>query len=417
MVAATSLPEPDLASQAAVAWVRRHLGDLTAEGPDGVAASAAFRGGQSAADAALAALDITGYSRRRNEVWPEDRRGASRMSPYIRHGLVDLPTLWDHVADAPRADRDKYRDELLWQEYARHVYARVGRANARALRYEPPSAAPAAARHFRDDAWPDDMACMDLTVGELHRDGWLVNQTRMWLASQWTVRAGRDWRDGEDEFFTHLLDGSRAANRLGWQWAVGAGTGKPYGFSRWQVRKRAPGLCEACALREDCPIEGWPDDSAGASLDAPSGLRRDPDPGVAAGPARVEGPGGPDCVWLTFESLGDADPALAAHPDLPVVAVFDEPLLTRLRLSGKRLVFLAETLADLATRRDVEVHLGDPVDVLTDRAPAVTYAPVPGFRARAARIGPAEVHPWRWLQRPGTGPATSFTAWRRSHGG
>jgi deoxyribodipyrimidine photo-lyase len=36
-----------------------------------------------------------------------------------------------------------------------------------------------------------------------------------------------------------------------------------------------------------------------------------------------------------------------------VVFVFDEPLLDRLRLSSKRLVFLVETLADLAGRRTV----------------------------------------------------------------
>ena len=64
---------------------------------------------------------------------------------------------------------------------------------------------------------------MDVNLTELHDDGWLVNQCRMWLSSQWTVRAGARWRDGDDAFFTHLLDGSRAANRLGWQWTVGVG--------------------------------------------------------------------------------------------------------------------------------------------------------------------------------------------------
>ena len=34
------------------------------------------------------------------------------------------------------------------------------------------------------------MACVDACLTELHTDGWLVNQTRMWLSSQWTVRAG-----------------------------------------------------------------------------------------------------------------------------------------------------------------------------------------------------------------------------------
>jgi len=76
----------------------------------------------------------------------------------------------------------------------------------------------------------------------------------MWLASHWTVRAHLGWRDEEDRFFRHLLDGSRAASRLGWAWTVGAGTGKPHGFSRRQVENRAPGLCAGCALNRDCPV-------------------------------------------------------------------------------------------------------------------------------------------------------------------
>jgi hypothetical protein len=51
---------------------------------------------------------------------------------------------------------------------------------------------------------------------------------------------------------------------------------------------------------------------------------------------------------LTVESL-DADPALDAHPDLPAVFVFDAPLLARLQLSGKRLVFLAGARASEPT--------------------------------------------------------------------
>lgn len=409
------LPTPGLDvaedAEAAVAWVAQHLGHLSLEGADGVRASGAFRGGQDAADVALASLDVTGYASRRNQVLPEGARGASRMSPYVRHGLVDLPTLWRHVADAPTRDRTKYRDELMWQEYARHVYARTGVGMRRPLRYDPPTAG-----RWRDEPWPGQMLCVRTVTDELRGDGWLVNQTRMWLASQWTVRAGWDWREGEDEFFRHLLDGSRAANRLGWQWTVGTGTGKPYGFSRWQVRKRAPGLCERCPLVQACPIEDWPEDGGGTRVaDEPAGLRS----GAATalvGPVSVEGEREPDAVWLTFESLGDADPALAAHPGLPVVVVFDEPLLARLRLSGKRLVFLSETIASLATRREVEVHLGAVGEAMSGRSVAVTHAPVPGFARRAREVAPVQVHPWRWLVRPGGGPAQSFSAWRKGVG-
>ena len=256
------------------------------------------------------------------------------------------------------------------------------------------------------------MNCVAACVEELETDGWLVNQTRMWMSSQWTVRAGAEWTAGEDRFFTHLLDGSRAANRLGWQWTVGAGTGKPYGFARGQVEKRAPQLCRDCALAAACPIEDWPD-SATEPLDDPEPLlRHDPDPETTGGPRTPLRLGEPDAVWLTAESLGDADPALQAHPDLPAVFVFDEPLLARLRLSGKRLVFLAETLADLATRRAVQVHRGE-VGQLADRSVAVTFAPVPGFRRHADTVSPAVLHPWPWLHRPHSGPVSSYSAWRK----
>jgi deoxyribodipyrimidine photo-lyase len=391
------LPLPP-AGDAAVDWVAEHLGDLCSEPPR----ASSIRGGQTAADAALAALDLTGYAARRSHVLPVERRGATRMSPYVRHGLLTLPQLWAVAKDAPYADRRKYRDELLWQEYARHVYARLGGRTAQDYRVEQP-------RPERwPDPWPREMACMDFVRDELETDGWLVNQTRMWVASQWSVRAGHDWREGEDALYRRLLDGSRAANRLGWQWTVGTGSGKPYGFSRWQVEKRAPQLCGRCPLRDRCPIQDWPEAGVGAEVSPPSGLV---DGTTDGGPVEVQHTGVPEAVWLTAESLGTEDPALGAHPDLPRVFVFDEPLLGRLGLAGIRLVFLAQALAEL----DVEVHRGDPVDVLAGRRLAVTHAPVPGFRRRAARLDVAEVHPWPWLVRPASGSLRSYSAWRSSH--
>jgi len=281
-------PQPD----AGLEWVRTHLAHLSGDEPR----ASRIRGGQAAADAALATLDLTGYARTRSQVLPQAARGASRLSPYIRHGLLTLPQVWQAAGVAPAADRSKYRDELLWQEYARHLYARIGPGLVQSLRTEPRVSS-------SQDPWPREMACMNRTVGELEQDGWLVNQTRMWLASQWTVRAGRDWREG-DLFYRNLLDGSRAANRLGWQWTTGAGSAKPYGFSRWQVEKRAPGLCHTCGLNKACPIQHWPDSRVGPKVDGP--------PGVTGG-RTGSGPGGPlltgepEVVWLTAESLGTQD--------------------------------------------------------------------------------------------------------------
>jgi deoxyribodipyrimidine photo-lyase len=143
-------------------------------------------------------------------------------------------------------------------------------------------------------------------------------------------------------------------------------------------------------------------------------LRRDPDPGGTAGPEQIETIAAPEAVWITAESLGDDDPALSAHPDLPAVFVFDRALLDGLALSSKRLVFLVDRLAELGAERHLEVHLGDPVSVLRGRPLAATFTPVPGWRHRAGSLELAAVHPWPWLHRPGPGPLTSFSAWARS---
>jgi deoxyribodipyrimidine photo-lyase len=399
------LPAPTVGNEHA--WVTRHLGDLAC---DDVGRSSSFRGGQGAADAALASFDIAGYAANRNEVYPRQRRGASRLSPYVRHGLITLPRLWQAVAAGPARDVSKFRDELLWQEYARHLYART-RGSASCLRGDVPAHAASPA-----EDWRAGMTCLDLAAEELRRDGWLVNQARMWFASHWSVRTGLGWRDGEDLFFAHLLDGSRAANRLGWQWTVGAATGQPYGFARAQVERRAPGLCVSCGLRGACPIQHYPDQREVATVPVRDGVAADPDPEGTGGPREPVRTAGVRRVWLTAESLGDDDPALSAQPHRPAVFVFDEALLARLRLTGKRLVFLAECLADLAARRELEVFRGDPVEVLRAGGIAATFTPVPGWHRRAQAMDIAELHPWPWLVRPVGGPAGSFSAWRKAVG-
>ena len=60
-------------------------------------------------------------------------------------------------------------------------------------------------------------------------------------------------------------------------------------------------------------------------------------------------------MWLTAESLGEKDPALLHNPNLPAVFVFDEPLLRHLRISPKRIVFLVETLAEIAETRPLNI--------------------------------------------------------------
>ncbi len=400
------LPTPMAGVTASRQFVANHLGHLLAEN-DEVLPSTEFRGGQRAADDALEQFDVSGYANNRSQSYPQTKRGASKLSPWIRHGFLSLQQVWEHVEGGPDRDVAKFRDELLWQEYARHTYARLGERTKRPVRHR------IAASAEGPLTWDTKMGCIEATVDELEEDGWLVNQTRMWLASHWTVRHGHSWESGEDYFFRHLLDGSRAANRQGWQWVTGAGSSEQYGFSRWQVEKWAAGLCGSCELSPDCPIEEWPTPRQLEPVDEDPDLRADPDLDLTRGPRDPIIDRIATTVWVTAESLGDADPALAANPNLPVIFVFDEPLLQKLQLSSKRLIFLTESLAELATRRDLQLWLGDPVEVLQTMSLATTFAPVPGWRKRSAKLELARLYPWRWLVPPHAGSVRSFSSWRK----
>ncbi len=362
-----------------------------------------IRGGQSAANEALARLDITRYAEDRSEVLPREKRGATVLSPYIRHNLLTLSQVYSAVKDAPFKDREKFRDELFWQEYARHLYARIGTRLFDNLRFE-------ANWQREGDGWNREMLCIDHVVSELESDGWLVNQTRMWLASHWTVRNEKGWLHGQERMYQNLIDGSRAANLLGWQWTVGAGTGKPYGFARWQVEKRAPGLCFKCPLKKACPIQEFPEEISPRKIENEPLLDYDPDISATAGPLAPVRNSTPEYVLLTIDSLGDADPALVAHPDLPAIFIFNELALRKLQLSSRRIGFYLETLQDLSQRRSVEVFLGDPYLFAAENPVAVTYAPVPSFK-KFTNV--AEIHPYPWLRKPHSGSVRSFYSWRK----
>jgi deoxyribodipyrimidine photo-lyase len=362
-----------------------------------------IKGGQSAANQALANLDITRYAEQRSEVQPVEKRGATVLSPYIRHNLLTLSQVYSAVKGAPFKDREKFRDELYWQEYARHLYARLGTRLFENLRYE-------ANRDTQGNGWNRDMQCIDQTVSELETDGWLVNQTRMWMASHWTVRNEKGWLHGQEEMYRNLIDGSRAANLLGWQWTVGAGTGKPYGFARWQVEKRAPGTCFKCALKKNCPIQEFPDELSPQQLNKDPLLDNDPDLARTTGPTTPVINAPAKLVLLTIDSLGDNDPALAANPDLPAVFIFNESALAKLQLSSRRIGFYLETLQDLSIRRDLTVYLGDPYAFAKENPVAVTYAPVPSFK-KFENI--AALYPYQWLRKPHAGSVRSFTSWRQ----
>ena len=362
-------------------------------------------GGQSIADEKLSNLDITNYSKKRNNVLPKKARGASNLSPYIRHGLLNLIDVWNRVENFDYEDKNKFRDELLWQEFSRHIYSIVSKKSKNELNFHISTD-----NNFNFDT-TNKMNCISNIKNELEKTGYIVNQTRMWFASHFGLRDQKYWNLHEDYMFKHLLDGSRFANRLGWHWVMGSQTGKLYGFAKNQVLNRANELCNNCDLKYNCPIESWPNtvsiDIIEQNFDLDS--RKNFGPDTTLTDTDLE----PDYVWLTGESLGDNDPALKFYDNLPVIFVFDEKLLKSIKISTKRINFLLQTLKELNEKKELFVYIGDPIEILKDKKIAVTFAPVPKYKYLSQNIKPLVEFPAVRLVKPIDFYPSSYSSWKK----
>jgi deoxyribodipyrimidine photo-lyase len=181
---------------------------------------------------------VDGYARARNFMGAD---GTSRLSPYLRFGLVSPRQVAVAVARVPGAmgggrrsgehprragDRETFINELLWRDFYGYV-----------LYHQPESAwehmRPAFAHfHFEDD--PDGLAAwregrtgyplVDAAMRQLTGQGWVHNRARMVVASFLTKHLLVDWREGARFYLQHLMDGDLPANNGGWQWVAGTGT-------------------------------------------------------------------------------------------------------------------------------------------------------------------------------------------------
>lgn len=225
--------EPNLKRQfadraALVAYVREQFPNATH--PDQVSA---IRGGRKAAQAAVAGGDLSRYDRTRNYLDGD----VTRLSPYIRHGVIHLAELRDYAQKngAP----DKFINELGWRDYYQRAYARWGRRIWDDL--EPYKTGFNASDYA--DVLPDDIVaaetgtCMDIFIRDLYATGYLHNHARMWLAAYVVHWRRIKWQAGARWFLQHLLDGDPASNNLSWQWVASTFSHKPYFFNADNVRK------------------------------------------------------------------------------------------------------------------------------------------------------------------------------------
>ncbi len=150
--------------------------------------------------------------------------GTSRLSPYLKYGLIHPRTL--HADLAPGST---FATELVWRDFYADVLwhqPHTARAdlNALPLQYDDPGPLFEAWKRGRT-GYP----IVDAGMRQLLATGWMHNRVRMIVASFLTKDLHVWWRHGARYFLEHLVDGDLASNQHGWQWTAGTGTdASPY---------------------------------------------------------------------------------------------------------------------------------------------------------------------------------------------
>ncbi|GAB4367033.1 MAG: FAD-binding domain-containing protein [Bryobacter sp.] len=217
-----------------------------------------IKGGQRAADTALDKIEPSRYGFTRNYL---DGK-VTRLSPYLRHGVLTLARVKDH-AFAKVNDRlhaAKFVVELAWRDYWQRLYKQLGNRIWQDQE-EPKTGLPSAAYadHLPEDVATGQtgLACMDGFVEELKTTGYLHNHARMWFAAYLVHWRRVKWQAGARFFLTHLLDGDPASNNLSWQWVASTFAHKPYFFNRENLEKYTAGsYCKKCPQQGHCELEG-----------------------------------------------------------------------------------------------------------------------------------------------------------------
>jgi deoxyribodipyrimidine photo-lyase len=382
------------------------------------------RGGRRAAEQRLAAIDPARYGATRNHL----DGAVTRLSPYIRHGVLTLAEvrdavferleevtpapaprqgeLFDHRLPAPgwsaaqRRAGEKLISELGWRDYWQRLWQRLGDGiwvDREPLKTGHPSEAYAPDLPADIASAATGLACIDGFAAELIGTGWLHNHARMWLAAYVVHWRRVRWQAGARWFLEHLLDGDPASNNLSWQWVASSFSHKPYIFNRANLERFGAGRhCASCPLAAGgCPFAASYDTlqarlfrpaSASAVPSQPPPPASPPPPPPL--PATAGSPPRRPLLWLHAEALGPANPALRAHPGAPALFVLEdhEPL------AAGRLRFLRDCLAELP----VAIRHGEVVAELVAAARAagadaiVTSRPVdPHLRLIAARLAAA----------------------------
>ena len=226
--------------------------------PEAAGSLSPVRGGRNRADTLLARIQPERYAKGRNFL----DGPVTRLSPYIRHGVLTLAEVREAVFARTRSRQgsEKLINELGWRDYWQRLWQQLGDGLWRDQEeLKTGHSAAAYARHLPADILEarTGLACMDGFIEELHGTGWLHNHARMWLAAYLVHWRRIRWQAGAQWFLQHLLDGDPASNALSWQWVASSFSHKPYIFNRSNLERYSNGsVCRRCPLSaQGCPFD------------------------------------------------------------------------------------------------------------------------------------------------------------------
>lgn len=171
--------------------------------------------------------------------------GTSRLSPYLRFGLVSIRECYRMAAaqlpespphrkefgPEPPSSARKWIAELIWREFYAMILTHFPETVH--LEFQPATRG----LKWQNDpgliaAWKEGRTgypVVDAAMRQLLTTGWMHNRARMIVASFFTKDLLSDWRIGEEHFAQYLMDYELASNVGGWQWAASTGTdAQPY---------------------------------------------------------------------------------------------------------------------------------------------------------------------------------------------
>ncbi|NBO18271.1 MAG: deoxyribodipyrimidine photo-lyase [Proteobacteria bacterium] len=155
--------------------------------------------------------------------------GTSRLSPYLRFGLVSAR---ECAKAGIEAGADKWVSELIWREFYAMILFHF--PESAQMEWNPRYRGVLNWRHDAGqlEAWVQGRTgypVVDAAMRQLLEEGWMHNRARMIVASFLTKHLRTDWRLGEAHFAQWLMDYDMASNVGGWQWAASTGTdAQPY---------------------------------------------------------------------------------------------------------------------------------------------------------------------------------------------